>query len=645
MANILDILRKYSNPFVVTAVAGPYDQRNIPYVERYSEKLLLQLDQVFLAYQQKRLTCPMVMIYGTTGSGKSFLLRTLVEKNQREQKQFFVQIPPARVVESSLETETLASLLWDNLVHCLMRTDLPGFVGFRPVDLYAHRIVREIQAKLKESGESLILGRKFLFFNREFDPGIVEIFNTPRLEKQCLHSVVPEQNSEMLQVLERELRKFVSPEVGFVDMRSWILAETFSTERVACHSLKSDIERLTHFAGMASQLGIPLVFLFDQFEDLNMLPGKNIYNFFLHLFDLVRYQEQIQMQSPLFLTALAEDPQFALTLHIGDRIGILPHARKWIDLKEDTPTLDQSLAEEFTRAYLQQHWNWIKAREANFVIPSPTFPFTNNDLKCLYKHMVKVVGNVTVRQWLSLCHAAWDHVIFDVQLAVPDLSQTSWGKSLEEKATTPGNGKIPGTKIKNDVPLKTFEELVIEFRDKLPSYIEFLGDFFQALIGHHGYPDEGRQIKKANLVNNKKYLEFQLDNDLALATISTKHNQAGGCKKDWEEFVEFAKDRSNGYQYLVFLRNRVYQDFPTNIPEKIKEAKVIKGNLEEKDWGIFYKVLALTKKLPQDQIALLESHINKITEGKTPEQTISDILIELGFYQEILMYIPGAAIK
>ncbi len=638
-------VRALPGPFDSPDVRGPYDSRRLPACVTLIQEPRRQLDEALDRHERTPLSPPLLVIVGQTGAGKSFLLHDLVERGHAGVRgRIYVPVAPARLLRATPGgAGAVAAELLGAAREALFDERVPGFVpGARPIARYARAVGSYAIDQLEEHGRA---------------PRYPGPLGIPR---RIPHEIVREiRGADALVPLHRvphpRLRDVVGSLAAQADelfgkiggLRSsglpgQILRGAFGLvppSRVIDDSPAGALERLEDAVELTTTLKLPLTFVFDQFEDLQVGTTaailSTVRDFFLVLLDLLRTIERkdVPARAPLCVIAVVQDldPTDRLEQHVRDRIPILPSGRRSVSLDEGaTRLVDPDVAVELARHYLDRFWAQERVvaalRDAGERLPPWSWPFGEEGLRALHGRFAgsgdRPGAYRTPRDWLLACREAWLALVERPGPEPLDVRRDRWIGRTEPPTPTPAPPAPTVSKVSSapvPVPLPpgpspapaadplrapslvlAVERYLGEIAGSETELLEHVASFLSDLSQWNPRLD----LKAPLRLDDGAMFVYWRHGKSTLVTLTTRSNQGSGCATAWRQFQDrFKRRRAEGYDRYLFLRTR-QQEFPSAIPSKVASVPVVATKLLSAHWTLLVGARYHAGTLPLDDPGL-----------------------------------------
>lgn len=414
-----------SNPFDQTWVTSPYDRRDLPDASQLHGAALEQLRKVIDKHTTTGLATPILPLVGNTGFGKTYLLRQLVRRSHSAQKRLMVSVPPEEVLAVEGTADALAELILVAIEDLLFSDDAPWFDDTRPIDVLAASVLGELSTKPDGLRVPAFFG---MLGKRPAPPALAKFAVLPSQPKRVAATTPQVLSGAGAFAACRALAEEARSLQPHGDLQGdLLLVAAGLRDRSALFSREGTATQLIlEFSRVCADRGLPLVILFDQFEDLAIQAGisstqDGLRKFMLRLNNLVADlvgSDSPTSKLPLFLLSTNQelDPTSNLEGHFKGRFSRLIGDKRSIDLMSPTvgmQVLDFATALELVRAYMSRFWS-------RFPDPPPDalWPLERPALRHLH---AEKTGNIDMpgaekhtvyspRDWIMACAAEWQRV-------------------------------------------------------------------------------------------------------------------------------------------------------------------------------------------------------------------------------------------
>ncbi|MEK7482971.1 MAG: hypothetical protein AABZ60_01425 [Planctomycetota bacterium] len=615
MIPLIQNLKKCPNPFNLTSVAGLEDSHPFPVFEEYLQESKLKLEECFQKYENKNLIPPILFLTGKTGSGKTFLLRYLAQKARTDNTdrvdqenyylRFFLPTSPREILQTAtnITEETTASILWTQLIKSFSKKSVFPFQSgkqeYSLFDLYSYRLSKE-----------LLKGRKNKNIEKKLPWGWFREFKEEQYFlsfQRFLDSLKKREAKKIWKVLHQCIQDIVNEEDS--PFFSWILSQSFGMEVPNPIEKDSSIEKLRKFIRFTQDKKISVIFVFDQFEDLQLISkdlNQEIEKFLLALFELER-SIQNKENLPLFLlSTFYHDSE--LPKHMLERLPIVaPGNKSAIDLPITRLKEDFKVAEKLAKCYIEKHLERYK-KELGSLSAEELFQNLNLGHKLKENHSEITAGQpeITPRQWLRKCQETWDDVLENfstnlfnkkeapipvvqpppVKVTVP--SPVPSEKS--EKVSTFTINALKDSLFNQSLFYQSVSLFIKNELEKNPNeesrkkFLSVIYHFFKLL-------NENKLLEmNKNYTPSSNFIPFSKNGKNVALNISLKSNRGGGFGHDLEDFHKDTQNKN--YDYLYMLRplrpqSREFENkdiLSKGIPIKIKIV-------DSFDWCLLFYVI------------------------------------------------------
>ncbi|MBI4613503.1 MAG: hypothetical protein HY720_07835 [Planctomycetes bacterium] len=597
-------------PFDRLDVKGPYDSQRLPCYSALLARPLSELKEAIKRHQTAPLSPPLVLVLGGTGDGKSYLLRQLAidchGRRSSSPKSFVVSLGPEAVLRAATGEPADASRpLLRALGQALFDDRVPGFhtdesLGVRPIDALASEVIGAVLRDLTDAEDRLGVPRFLGLFPRRLPgdyPEEVKEQCDPSGPRRRFDGPGLRDHPDAVEVLCRVIRERGGRTGAF---RERIVRAALGGRELLAE-FSSDgapvLERLECFIDAAADIGWPIAFACDQFEDLRIVDSgdlrTSVLRFFLLLLDLLREIERKGRSRNIPLRILScvwdIDPLSHAEQHLKDRLPVLPHGDKAIRI--ENPSLpDREQAIELTKVYLAAFRETLAhgADEDRRIADKlgeqvAEWPFERAGLAALYGKEMATGTLVSIRSWLLACRAAWLALLGTQDGLRFETRRERWRSGLGSNDPDPPIPLPPSPDIESLLGAPSFRSAVRRWLQEAGQEAQF-----QACLGFLRLAGELSPSLVASLrsIGNGHQFSLSWAGEPVLGALSFKDNRGPGCRADWRSLVSSARDfQKSGEQIdrLILLRT-VDRRF---LPRDQAEASGFRASqhvLTEDDW-------------------------------------------------------------
>jgi hypothetical protein len=457
------------NPFAWVDVKGPYDRRPLPHYENLHPEAVMTLREALLQHHMDPFSPPIITIVGDTGAGKTHFLNQIIRNNLNgpdprppNLPYLFISVEPEDILRQADNVFGIEQVFCFAIQHALFRKNYPGLPSIRPIDVYAHQIIRVMLKDFYKNNPEGLFTRGISGFlrNKLWEESFIQSLvqdHSKYIPTKIMFELSHPRSQQVFDIILKTFRekyKNRDRKKEMLGLKELVLKTAFdisSQHHFFSEQRGSYTEQITEMLRLTKELKLPIAFVFDQFEDLQIPFSGSIRDlierFLLQLLDWLRkIEEQAEhTDTPLCLLSITTDlePQ-KYNRHIRTRLPTLPNGDLDIRLENDR-LKELKFAEFMMRVYLNAFWDRNELRK--YRPQDQNWPLTQREIKELHeKFMTQHAGEeFTPRNWLRLCRDAWNQKIQELEThkTTPDLPiepkthKTTPDLPIEPKTHTP----------------------------------------------------------------------------------------------------------------------------------------------------------------------------------------------------------------